>query len=98
MDRSTQTPLSAEELNEANLAGAAIYSTDYERVGSISHLHTFGRNVQAVVDVGGFLGIGAKPVLISLSDLNMMRDASGTVFGMTRWTKHELTALPEHRD
>ena len=98
MDRTTQTPLSAEELNEANLAGAAIYSTEYERVGSISHLHSFGSTTQAVVDVGGFLGIGAKPVLIALSDLNMMRDATGTVFGMTSWTKDQYTALPEHRD
>jgi PRC-barrel domain len=98
MDRSTQTPLGAEELNEANLAGAAVYGADYERVGSISHLHSLGSTTQAVVDVGGFLGIGAKPVLISLSDLNMMRDASGTVFGMTSWTKDQLKALPEHRD
>lgn len=98
MDRNTQTPLSAEELNEANLAGAAIYGADFERVGSISHLHSFGSNTQAVVDVGGFLGIGSKPVLIGLSDLNMMRDATGTVFGTTSWTKDQLKALPEHRD
>jgi hypothetical protein len=98
MDRTTQTPLSAAELNEANLAGAAIYGTDYERVGSISHLHSLDSTPQAVVDVGGFLGIGSKPVLIGLSDLNMVRDANGTVFGFTTWTKDQLKALPEHRD
>jgi PRC-barrel domain len=98
MDRSTQTPLSAEELNESNLAGATIYGTEYERVGSISHLHSFGSTTQAVVDVGGFLGIGSKPVLIGLAELNMMRDANGTVFGTTSWTKDQMKALPEHRD
>ena len=98
MDRSTQTPLSAEELNEANLAGAAIYGADYDRVGSISHLHSFGSTTQAVVDVGGFLGIGSKPVLVGLAELNMVRDANGTVFGMTSWTKDQLKAMPEHVD
>jgi hypothetical protein len=50
-----------------------------------------------VVDVGGFLGIGAKPVLVSLAELNMMRDENGNVHGMTSWTRDQLKALPEHR-
>jgi hypothetical protein len=98
MDRTTQTPLSAAELNEANLAGATIWGANDERIGSISHLHNLDSSPQAVVDVGGFLGIGSKPVLIGLTDLNMVRDANGTVFGFTTWTKDQLKARPEHRD
>ena len=48
--------------------------------------------------MGGFLGIGSKPVLVAVSDLDMMRDEDGVVHGVTRWTKEDLKALPEHRD
>lgn len=96
MDHSTHTRLNAAELTESNLIDAPIYGANDEKVGSISHLHGGGDTAQAVVDVGGFLGIGAKPVLVSLDELNMMRDETGAVHGMTSWTKDQLKALPEH--
>ena len=48
--------------------------------------------------MGGFLGIGSKPVLVPVSDLDLMRDGDGTVHGVTRWSKEDLKALPEHTD
>lgn len=98
MDHSTHARLSAAELTETNLVDAPIYGADDYKVGTISHLHGTGESAQAVVDVGGFLGIGSKPVLLTLSQLNMMRDENGNIHGMTAWTKDELMALPEHRD
>ena len=98
MDHSTHTPLSPAELTESNLVGAPIYGADDEKVGAISHLHHSGDAAQAVVDVGGFLGIGSKPVLVSLAQLNMMRDTNGNIHGMTAWTKDALMDLPEHHD
>jgi PRC-barrel domain len=99
MDHSTHTRLSAAEQTESNLVGAPIYGADDEKVGTIAHLHgTGGANAQAVIDVGGFLGIGSKPVLVSLDQLNMMRDTNGNIHGMTSWTKDQLKALPEHHD
>lgn len=98
MDHSTHTRLGAAEQTESNLVGAPVYGADDSKVGSISHLHNSGSTGQAVVDVGGFLGIGSKPVLVNLSELNMMRDRNGHVHGMTSWTKDQLKALPEHRD
>ncbi|RZA28010.1 MAG: PRC-barrel domain containing protein [Proteobacteria bacterium] len=98
MDHSTHTPLSASEQTESNLVGAPIYGADDEKVGTISHLHTRGSTSQAVIDVGGFLGIGSKPVAVGLTELNMMRDTNGNIHGMTSWTKDELKALPEHLD
>ena len=97
MDHSTHTPLSAAELTESTLVGATIYGADDYKVGSISHLHSGAGEPQAVIDVGGFLGIGSKPVLVPLSQLNMMRDATGAVHGVSSWTKEQLKALPEHR-
>lgn len=98
MDHSTHTRLTAAELTESNLVDAPIYGADDYKVGSISHLHGAGDGARAVVDVGGFLGIGSKPVLVALSQLNMMRDENGNIHGMTSWTKDQLKALPEHRD
>jgi PRC-barrel domain len=99
MDHSTHTRLGAAEQTESNLVGAQIYGADDEKVGTIAHLHGMGgANAQAVIDVGGFLGIGSKPVLVSLDQLNMMRDTNGNIHGMTSWTKDQLKALPEHHD
>jgi hypothetical protein len=96
MDHSTHTRLSPAELTESNLVGATIYCADDDKVGTISHLHQSGAVPQAVVDVGGFLGIGSKPVLVSLNELNMMRDHTGSIHGLTSWTKDQLKQLPEH--
>ena len=98
MDHSNHTRLSAAEETESNLVGAPIYGADDSKIGTISHLHNSGSASQAVVDVGGFLGIGSKPVLVSLGELNMMRDQNGDIHGMTSWTKEQMKALPEHQD
>ena len=45
---------------------------------------------------GGFLGIGAKPVAVSASDLDFMRDEDGDVHAT--WTKDQLKGMPEHQD
>lgn len=50
-----------------------------------------------IIDVGGFLGIGAKPVAIPTSRLEFMRDEAHAVHAVTTWSKDELKALPEHQ-
>jgi len=62
----------------------------------VDHVHGAGANVGAIVDVGGFLGIGAKPVAVPLSDLDFMRDEDGEVHAVTTWTKDQLKDMPEH--
>ncbi len=57
-----------------------------------------GAGGSAVIDVGGFLGIGAKPVAVPISDLEFMRDEDGDVHAVTSWTKDDLKQMPEHRD
>ena len=69
MDHSNHTRLSAAEQTESNLVGAPVYGADDSKVGTISHLHNSGSTGKAVVDVGGFLGIGSKPVLVSVNEL-----------------------------
>lgn len=96
MDHSAHQPLTAGELTEANLVDAVIYGPQDEKVGTVSHLHGAGPSGKVIVDVGGFLGIGAKPVALAISDLNFMRDENGTVHATTPLTKDQTKALPEH--
>ena len=96
MDHVKHATLDATELNEANLIDAVIYGIDDEKIGTVSHVHGMGSATSVIVDVGGFLGIGAKPVLMSSSALHFMRDEDGNVHATTAWTKDQVKALPEH--
>lgn len=96
MDHSKHIRLQPHELTEAILTDAKVYGPDDETIGTISHLHGAGENAQAVVDVGGFLGIGSKPVMVNVHELDVMRDENGNVHAVSHWTKDDLKALPEH--
>jgi hypothetical protein len=98
MDHSKHMPISSSDLTADVLDGATIYGPGDEKIGSISHVHGAGAASQVVIDVGGFLGIGAKPVAVPVSDLNFMRDEDGDVHAVTNWTKDQLKAMPEHTD
>ena len=98
MDHTLHQRLEVTELTEDNLTGALIYGPDDYDIGSVSHLHGSGHGAQVVVDVGEFLGIGAKPVALSVSQLDFMRGIGGDVYAITTLTKDEVQALPEHHD
>lgn len=95
MDHANHIRLSSSELTPTALEGATIYGADDERVGKVDHIHG---GTLAVIDVGGFLGIGAKPVAVPLGDLEFMRDENGDVHAVTSWTKDQLKDMPEHHD
>ena len=98
MDHSKHTSLTRQELTADIIADAPIYGAGDEKIGTVSHVHGSGAITDVVIDVGGILGIGAKPVLVSIDQLNLMRDEDGKVHGVTSWTKDQLEALPEHHD
>ena len=83
MDHANHVRLTKAELTPELLEGATIYGPDDEKIGSVDHLHSG----QVVVDVGGFLGIGTKPVAVAASELDFMRDEDGDVHAVTTWTK-----------
>ncbi len=96
MDHSTHTRLVDSELTEANLLDATVYGADDEKIGTVSHVHGMGAATEVIVDVGGFLGMGAKPVALTTNQLNFMRDEAGDIHATTSWTKEQIKALPEH--
>ena len=98
MDHSQHIRLNSNELIPSVLEGATIYGPDDEKIGTVSHIHGAGASSLIIVDVGGFLGIGAKPVGVLVTDLEFMRDEDGDVHAVTTWTKDELKTMPEHTD
>lgn len=98
MDHTNHVRLTASELTPTILEDAAIYGPNDEKIGSVSHVHGTGPATEVVIDVGGFLGIGAKPVAVPASQLDFMRDEDGEVHAVTTWTKDQLKDMPEHHD
>ncbi len=96
MDHSSHALLVDSELNEETLLNAVVYGAEDQKIGTVSHVHGMGATTQVIVDVGGFLGIGAKQVALTTSQLTFMRDEDGEVHATTTWTKDQVKALPEH--
>lgn len=96
--RGNDEPDPADELGASALEGATVYGSEDQEVGTISHIHGTGSTARIVVDVGGFLGIGAKPVAVAADDIVVMHDEAGKVYAATSLTRAELDRLPEHRD
>jgi hypothetical protein len=55
-----------------------------------------GQVTDVVLDVGGFLGIGARTVAIPLDRLTVAQQEGGSVTLWVDMTREELEALPEH--
>ncbi len=64
---------------EADLVGKRVYGPNDEDVGEISSvsLDTNGKVVGAVVDVGGFIGMGEKEVVLTSAMLSLVAGADG---------------------
>lgn len=61
------------------LEGATVYDANDENIGEIDRIVGVEGQTQAVIDVGGFLGFGEKPVLVPLSQLRVTQTAEGEV-------------------
>ncbi len=98
MDHSKHIPLQRSEITAAKLVDARIYDSDDNKIGTISDARGIDTVTSVVLDVGGFLGIGAKPVLLDVDQLNLMCDMDCNMHGVTYWTKEELKNLPSYKD
>jgi hypothetical protein len=84
-------------ISAEQLQGVRVYGPNDEDLGEISDfvLDDAGVPAQVIVDVGGFLGMGEKPVAIDVTALQMMQATDG---GMLRayvpMTQEELESLP----
>ena len=49
-----------------------------------------------IIDVGGFLGVGEKPVAVGFDKLAFMADKDGKKYLYTNFTKEQLEAQPAY--
>lgn len=88
-----------EQITAEALTGASVYDANDERVGEIAELilDADGNAQQAVVDVGGFLGIGEKPVALDMSMVKIMKAAESDELRVyVGDTKEQLEAMPTY--
>lgn len=82
----------------SDLVGTDVVTSTDEKLGSISDVvvERDGSIVAAVIDVGGFLGIGAKPVAVSFDSLTPTPTDDGQKI-VVALTKEELNSAPEFK-
>lgn len=86
-------------LTTSDIESATVYGRDDETIGSISSLKVGmdGKITDAVIDVGGFLGMGAYSVLMPFNQLTVLRETKGTDLRVHMdTTKDKLKELPNH--
>jgi sporulation protein YlmC with PRC-barrel domain len=98
IDRSTMTEVPAAQMRAEDLIGTTVYGAGDENVGVIGDviLSQDGAVDAVTIDVGGFLGIGAKEVAVGFDNLAFMRDGEGRTHLYTQLTKEQLEAQPEY--
>ncbi|BDA85893.1 photosystem reaction center subunit H [Aureimonas sp. SA4125] len=97
-DRSAMTPVTGPELTAESLVGTTVYGPNDESIGEVGDiaLSAAGTVDAIIVDVGGFLGIGQKPVAVAMDNLQFMKDSGGSMYLYTQFTQDELTSAPEY--
>ena len=82
-------------MSVGELDDAAVYDSTGERIGELDDvlMGADGSSMAASLDVGGFLGIGEKDVVIPLDELTPSEDGFSV-----NMTKEELEAMPEFED
>jgi sporulation protein YlmC with PRC-barrel domain len=94
VDRATLTNLDGNGLTVDELRGTGVYGIGDEPIGSISDvvLTPAGTVDALIVDVGGFLGLGAKPVAVGFDDLAFSSDTSGARYLFINASREQLEA------
>lgn len=81
----------------SELVGMKVVGSNQESIGKVSNLIVANDQVVgAVLDVGGFLGLGAKKVGVAWEALSV-REMDGSTVASVSLTKEELAEMPEFK-
>lgn len=94
IDKSTLQPFDTGTVKAEELIGTTVYGANDENIGEIGDivLTADGKVDAYIIDVGGFLGMGEKPVAVGSDKLAFMADADGNKYLYTSLTKEQLDA------
>jgi hypothetical protein len=88
------------DMTADDLEGSYVYGANDETVGEIDGLvmGEDGKVAEVVINVGGFLGIGEKPVAVTWNELQVLQNAEGDdVRIYIDSTEEALEAQPEYQ-
>jgi sporulation protein YlmC with PRC-barrel domain len=94
----TDYTVATQDIPASDLMGTTVYGSDDATLGEVSDI-VFAQNgdIEAVVlDVGGFLGIGEKPVAFQFDQLNVRRDENGSLMVMINANADQLNQAPAY--
>lgn len=88
----------AKVANADDLIGAAVIGYQDEELGEVSDVVVSDNGMvkSYIIDVGGFLGIGEKPVALDAENLDIRKSAEGELRIYTDYTSKQLEAMPEY--
>lgn len=97
-DIDNETTVTAAGLRASDVVGADVKNPAGDNIGEISEviLQQDGSVNGVVVDVGGFLGVGDRPVLLEWKDLQFT-GIEGDLAVTTALNKDQLQTFPEYR-
>ncbi len=98
IEKSGLTEVPAGEVRGDDIKGATVYGANNVKVGQIGDVVLTPDNKPdaVIVNVGRFLGFGAKEVAIGMDNLKFMTDKNGSNYLYTNFTKDELEAQPAY--
>lgn len=77
---------------QEDMIGVEVYAAGDENVGEVGEVTADG----VIVEVGGFLGLGEKQVLVPMDDVTVMAGADGEMRVYVNATEEALEAMPEY--
>lgn len=88
----------ASQISVDNLMGADVYGANDENIGNVQDaVATQEGQVEFIVlDIGGFLGIGARQVALGMDEVTVMHDGGDDLRVYVDATREQLEQMPEY--
>jgi len=98
VDRTGFTDFDEQGLSAEDLRGIGVYGLNDEQIGTIGDIVTNpdGSFDAVIVDVGGFLGLGAKPVAVAFDNLSFSADTFGNRYLFINASREQLEEQVEY--
>ena len=98
LDRSGFSEFDETGLTAEDLRGIGVYGINDEQIGTIGDViaNPDGSFDAVIVDVGGFLGLGAKPVAVGYDNLVFSADTFGNRYLFLNTTREQLETQPAY--
>lgn len=92
-----ESPMMA-DVSAEEVIGADVLSFDEETIATVDDvvMSPDGSIDYVLVDIGGFLGIGARTVAIPFADVTFQTDADGSAQVLTALSESDLENMPEY--